>query len=223
MQRACTFLILVCSLLVSISTTPQALAFDEFKYSDSASPWSLRARMGLASPNYDETYVPADTTDGNKDIFSSALLVDGDLSYQITPRFSFAASLGYAAQEKEDIFLTQGTTVADNAKITLLPTTYMLRFHPAPFGKINPYIGVGWAYIFGFNTFAGSEMSGGGGVAFQAGVDYWIDNQFFVNFDVKQITSELEVDYTESFSGTSVKGNYTYDPLFISAGMGMRF
>ncbi len=216
-------LITLCCYVVLLLIAQPTMALDEFEYRDDRSPWAFRARMGLVSPNYEESYVPADTDDGNKDVLTSALLLDSDVSYQFSPRFSFAASLGYAAQEKEDFSITASSTVRDNSKMTLIPTTYMLRFHPAPYGKINPYIGVGWAYIFGFSSFAGAEAGNGSGIAFQAGVDYWLDNQFFVNFDVKQIAAELEIDYTNSFSGNAVKGSYTYDPLFISAGMGLRF
>lgn len=225
MQR-CSFFFsaLLCCLTLFFFSSLPALALDEFEYRDDYSPWSMRARLGLVSPNYEETYTPSNATDGNKDILTSAFLVEGDVSYQFSPRFSFAASLGYTSQEKEDISITAfSQTATDNSKFSFLPTTFMFRFHPAPYGKLNPYIGAGWAYILGFNTFTGAEVENGSGFAIQAGFDYWLDNQFFVNFDVKQITAEFDVNYNDAFNGQDVSATYTYDPLLISAGMGLRF
>ena len=210
--------------IASLMAAPKAIALDNFEYRDDRSPWSLRARIGIAMPEYEETYTPASTTDGGKDIVSSAIFIDSDLSYQLSPRFSLAASLGYAAQEKEDFFITSSSVTAqDNSKVSVIPTTFTLRFHPAPYGKLNPYFGGGVAYILSFNDFVGAEIENGSGLVVQAGVDYWINNQFLFNFDIKQITAEFDVDYTNSFNGTPVSATYTYDPLLISAGVGLRF
>ncbi len=119
--------------IASLMAAPKAFAFDNFEYRDDRSPWSLRARLGIAVPEYDESYTPASTTDGGKDILSSAIFIDSDLSYQISPRFSFAASLGYAAQEKEDFFITSSyLTAKDNSKVSVIPTTITLLIPKTP-------------------------------------------------------------------------------------------
>jgi outer membrane protein len=207
-----------------VANSSAVFALDEFEYRDDYSPWMARVRIGMAIPDYAATYDPANTDDGGTEFLSSSILFDTDLSYQITPHLSFAASLGYATQEKEPHTINAfSTAVSDTSKMSFIPTTYTLRFHPAPYGKINPYIGAGFAHLFAFNSFTGAKASSTGGLVIQAGVDYWLDNQFAVNFDIKKIESSLDVDYTDSFNGLPVTGTYTYDPLMITAGMGMRF
>lgn len=196
----------------------------EFRYSDLLSPWSTRVRLGVATPSYAETYTPSTADDGNVDVLTSTPLIDIDVSYQISPHFSFAASLGYAFQSKSPLSITSGAqTVSDDSKISFIPTTYILRFHPAPYGKLNPYVGVGYNYVFALDTFTGSTINNGKGIVFQAGVDYWFSNQYLFNFDVKQLSTKFNVDYSQAFTNQTVKARYTYDPLYVSAGFGVRF
>ena len=107
-----------------------------------------------------------------------------------------------------------------------------MQYHFAPDSNIRPYIGAGVNYTYFFDEeVAGSVLPQAGakvkledswGLAAQAGVDIAINDDWFVNMDVKYI----QMDTTAKFSNTAV-GNAQIsadiDPFVYGIGIGRKF
>jgi outer membrane protein len=69
------------------------------------------------------------------------------------------------------------------------------------------------------NGFTELNVDGGFGVAAQAGFDYWINDNWGLNLDVKKIW--LDVD--ASLNNNTIKADVDLDPWLIGAGISYRF
>ena len=63
------------------------------------------------------------------------------------------------------------------------------------------------------------QADGSFGWALQAGADYWFDEHWGVNIDVKKIW----VDVDASVNSGAVRGNVELNPLIVGAGVSYRF
>lgn len=119
------------------------------------------------------------------------------------------------------------------AEVWLLPPTLLLQYHFMPDNKIRPYIGAGINYTITYGESASNSLEGalGGstkvsagnslGWAVQAGVDYDIDEHWFLNLDIKYIS--IGVDATISTGGTSRRTDLDINPIIVGLGFGYRF
>lgn len=109
--------------------------------------------------------------------------------------------------------------------VRLLPPVLTLQYHFMPDQKISPYIGAGINYTIAFGESTGASVndvsySDEFGYAFQAGVDYEIDDKWSLNFDVKKVFVDTDI----SANGGSVTANDTeLDPWVIGVGFGYTF
>lgn len=109
----------------------------------------------------------------------------------------------------------------------ILPPTLTLQYHFAPDNKFSPYVGAGINYSMFYGEdddsgFQGLDVHGGFGYALQAGADYWINDRWGINLDIKYIN--LEVDVDSSLNGTALRAdNVDLDPVIIGAGVSYRF
>ena len=109
----------------------------------------------------------------------------------------------------------------------ILPPTLTLQYHFTPDNKFSPYIGAGVNYSlfygeddgFGFDDL---DVDGGFGFALQAGADYWINEHWGVNFDVKYI--DLEIDADVNLGATALNADdIDLNPWIVGAGVSYRF
>lgn len=135
-----------------------------------------------------------------------------DISYFFTP--NIAAELVLTYPQKHDV-LVEGKTVGS---LKHLPPTLLAQYHFTQFGQIKPYVGAGINYT----RFSSVKLPGdltvkknSVGLALQAGVDYILDKNWSLNFDVKKV----QIDTT--ISGDI--GKFKVDPLLIGLGVGYRF
>ena len=115
----------------------------------------------------------------------------------------------------------------------MLPPTLTLQYHFLPDSNIRPYIGAGvnYTYFFDEKVPSSSLLSNSGdkvklesswGWAAQVGVDIAINQDWFVNMDIKY----LDIDTTARFKNTAVgsaKINADIDPFVYGIGIGRRF
>ena len=105
-----------------------------------------------------------------------------------------------------------------------LPPTLTLQYHFTPEADLRPYVGVGVNYtkISSVNMSAGAagrlglEGSSTGG-ALQAGFDYKLGNNLFLNVDVKKIYIQSDV-----FLNGAKVSNLKLDPLALGVGIGFK-
>lgn len=147
-----------------------------------------------------------------------AVVPEIDVTYFFTP--NIAAEL-IAATSKHDLNYTGNVNLGD---AWILPPTLTLQYHFTPDNKFSPYLGAGINYslFYGEDTatgFTDLDVDGGFGYALQAGADYWINDHWGVNFDVKKVW--LDVDAT--LNNGSIRADVDLDPWIIGAGISYRF
>lgn len=155
---------------------------------------------------------------GGKTDVSTETVPEIDFTYFITE--NIAAELIAATAEHEITHDAAG----DLGKAWILPPTLTLQYHFTPDNKISPYIGAGinYSYFYGEDAdpaFTDLKVTGGFGTALQAGADYWINDNWGVNVDVKKLF--LNID--GKLNNGAVRADIDLDPWIIGAGASYRF
>jgi outer membrane protein len=120
----------------------------------------------------------------------------------------------------------------------LLPPTLTAKFYPFPHSAFSPYIAAGINYTWFFDvhpSFGGSATSlnlaqaqvhlqdSWGGVV-QAGIDYNIADNWYLNLDIKQIFLTAPATVTSSsLGGVKVSSSVTINPTIVGFGVGYKF
>lgn len=143
-----------------------------------------------------------------------------DLTYFFTE--NIAAEL-IAATANHDVYAGSNHL----GDVWILPPTLTLQYHFTPDSKFSPYVGAGLNYSIFYGEdnddgFAGLDVDGGVGYALQAGFDYWLNNNWGLNFDVKYI--DLEIDVTDNLGATNLRADdVDLNPWIVGAGVSYRF
>ena len=109
----------------------------------------------------------------------------------------------------------------------ILPPTLTLQYHFQRDQKFSPYVGAGINYSVFYgetegNGFQDLDVKGGWGYALQAGFDYWVDENWGFNFDVKYV--DLDVDVKVVSNGNTLTAtDADLDPFIVGAGVSYRF
>lgn len=111
-----------------------------------------------------------------------------------------------------------------NKPIYTVPVSALIKFFPAPFGAVSPYVGVGYHYNFLFTKSKYFEVNNTSGLVLQAGVDLVTKDDMMYSLDVKQYFADTKLKYK---AGTIVDAAQTakvkLNPLVVSFGMGYKF
>lgn len=148
----------------------------------------------------------------------NAITAELDLTYFLTNNIA----LELIAATAEHTVSAAGTDVGD---VWVLPPTLTLQYHFMPEEKFSPYIGAGLNYTLFYgedekNGFTDMDVDGGIGLAAQAGFDYWINDNWGFNADVKYI--DLDVDV--KVNGGALRANdVDLDPWVVGIGVSYRF
>lgn len=149
---------------------------------------------------------------------SKSVTPEVDLSYFFTDHI--AAEL-IAATSKHHLEYNGATNIGD---AWILPPTITLQYHFTPNKAFSPYIGAGVNYSFFYgessaNGFTDLDVHNGLGYAFQAGFDYWLDDHWGVNFDIKK----LMLNVNASANNGVIQADVDLDPWIMGAGVSYRF
>ena len=151
------------------------------------------------------------------------LIPELDFTYFFADQFSFETMLGAA---KYNVQL-DGSALGnmDVGTVKKLPTALTFQYHPAVSGKFRPYIGGGASYTMFFDERAGRsitdvEYRDEWGFIFQAGINYYLDNKFSLNLDIKKYIIETDMKMN---NGTINARNVSIDPLMVGIGIGINF
>lgn len=155
---------------------------------------------------------------GGEADFDDAFVPEVDFTYFLTNHV--AAELILATAKHEAYF--NGPTNLGEAWI--LPPTLTLQYHFAPDNTFSPYLGAGLNYSLFYGEdaatgFTDLEIDGGLGYAVQAGMDYWFNEHWGVNLDVKKIWLEIDVE----LNAGAIQADVDLDPWIVGAGISYRF
>ncbi|WP_137939187.1 OmpW family outer membrane protein [Chitinivorax sp. B] len=140
-----------------------------------------------------------------------------DFTYFITKNIGAELILGTARHE----VTLNGQGIG---KVSHLPPTVTVQYHFLPEATVRPYVGAGLNYTRFYNikladgTLTVDKNSFGG--ALQAGVDFKVGQNSYINLDVKKLYISTDVKSTST--GTKVT-KLDIDPLVFGIGYGMRF
>ncbi len=169
----------------------------------------VRARaVHLDSANKDSTGLNLSINDKT--------LPEVDFTYFFSP--NLAAELVLTVPQKQRVYA--GATQIGTLKH--LPPTLTLQYHFNHSSGIKPYVGAGLNYT----RFSSVDLLGGGadlkrnsvGLAFQAGVDFPLSKNLYLNLDVKKVYIKTDV----IAGGTNI-GTFKVDPVLVGVGLGWRF
>lgn len=190
-----------------------------------AGDWQFRLRAITVQP--DESADIA-TIGGDVDI-NTSVVPEFDISYFFTD--NIAAELILAVTPHDVTAVGTALGDVDLGDVTLLPPTLTVQYHFAPEGQIRPYVGVGVNYTLFFNEDLPSgtvldsiDYDPSFGLALQAGVDYALNERWFLNFDIKKvwINTDVTVDGTTNL-GAVVEADVDIDPVIFGVGIGWRY
>lgn len=151
---------------------------------------------------------------------NSKMIPEFDFSYAFTDNITTELVL--------TIPQTQDVTLAGVGKLGTfkhLPPVLTAQYHFAPGAAVQPYIGAGanFTLIYGTNlSVAGVPLALENyslGFAVQAGCDFAIGNEMYVNVDVKKAMLRSDV----SVRGGARLTTAQLDPWLLSVGLGWRF
>jgi outer membrane protein len=148
-----------------------------------------------------------------------------DLTYFFTKNIAAELVLGVTPHTVNG---TGGiTTFGKVGDAWLLPPTLTLQYHFDTGTAFKPYIGGGVNYTIFFDESTGPNYSSfkldnNWGAAVQAGFDYKLGGNWFLNFDFKKLW--LETDAHANVGGAiPVSAHVNIDPIMVGAGIGYRF
>lgn len=199
-----------------------------------AGDWLVRGRVVNVNPNDDSGAISATATSGA--IAGSGVTVDDDtipeldITYMIAPNWGVELILGYSEHDVKASGTTKSLGKVIEAKA--LPPTLLLQYHFAPNSDYRPYVGAGVNYTYFWDEDvkgpvldvpgAVVSMDDSWGLAVQAGIDIAINEDWFVNLDVKYIDMSTTAHFKRTPVGKA-KVDVDIDPVLWGIGIGRRF
>lgn len=153
-------------------------------------------------------------------IVKDKVTLDIDFTYMVSNHFGVELLLDTSSEH--DIY----HPALDHVVTTkVLPPALIAQYHASPADKVRPYVGIGINYTLFFDEKTTGAVSGldveldsSTGLVFQAGVDFDINDDWFMNIDFKK----MEINTIAHLSnGANIDSNL--DPVIIGVGIGMKF
>lgn len=205
----------------------QTLSGDKFA---GVSNWLVRGRAIYIAPNEGNNATGRGLVGGDAIKVESIWAPEVDISYFFTRNFALELVLTYPQKHKVDWAnspLAGGGTLSLGS-IKQLPPTLMAQYH-LPFANgFKPYAGAGVTYFWitqndltvpGVGNVLDIRKSNWG-FALQAGLDYALTKNWYLNADVKYIWVETKVTDT---AGLGIDAKLKIDPWVLGFGAGYRF
>ncbi|MCB0485423.1 MAG: OmpW family protein [Flavobacteriaceae bacterium] len=205
---------LLTSLLVIIMLTITANAQQVGSSDDSGSfnKWQARFRVISVIPS------PGDNLDGAEVNISTSVVPELDFTYFLSENWALELILGTT---KHDVDVDDEL---DLGHVWLLPPTLNLQYHFTG-GDAKPYLGAGINYTIFYGIDEGDvvdmDYDNAVGFSMQAGLDYNLNDKWFLNLDIKKLL--LKTDVTVDAGEAIIPVEVDINPLIIGVGVGMKF
>lgn len=218
-------LITIATLVVPVLLPLPVLAYE-------AGDWLVRGRVIHVAPNDDSGTLKIGSVDtGLEGVkVDSDTVPELDITYMLSRHWGIELILGYSEHTVKG--RSTWSALGDVIDTKVLPPTLTLQYHFLPDSNWRPYLGLGVNYTHFFDEkVAGAVLPASGdsvkldsswGLAAQAGMDVAINQDWFVNVDLKY----LDIDTTAHFKNTAVgaaKIDADIDPWVFGVGIGRRF
>lgn len=148
--------------------------------------------------------------------------ITGSAAYAFNDNFSVELWSGLAKFEHEVTLAGLGTV----ASVEHRPTTLSLNYHFAPDSVVRPFVGLGYGWVnvsgeetLGALTGLGIDGSNANGISFSAGLDWFVNDNFFLRADVRKLS--FDTDVTVETLGDV--GTAEVDPVVYGISAGLRF
>ena len=198
--------------------------------------WQIRVRGVGVVPNVSDAKVGV--IGGGVQI-SNQFIPELDITYFFTKNIAAELILGTTKHKvnttNSDISAIGGPTEAnvDLGSVWLLPPTLTAQYHfyPSKDQIVKPYVGAGVNYTIFYDVKSGVAQSvkydNKFGFALQAGSDFNITDNFFLNVDAKFIflKTDVKVDASNLAGGAplDIPASVRINPLLLGFGVGYRF
>jgi outer membrane protein len=198
--------------------------------------FKLRA-MGIMSKSKAKNFPPAI----NKPGVSAGHFISNGYGAEGTTTIFFTDNIGAELGLGLAVFRTSGSASRaaqvnyGNGKVVLkrkdvygIPLSLMAQYHIAPFGAIDPYVGLGYQGMYFFTKSREYKIGNSHGPAFQVGLDFKLRDDTVFNIDVKRYNLQPKLTYTNKFLGRPdnlqpISGKVKIDPVIVSVGLGFKF
>lgn len=174
-----------------------------------AQDWMVGVRALYVSPNVSTSISGLDV--------DAAWWAEVDLTYFFTRNIAVEV---IAAANKHEVTL-DGTSLG---KVGVLPPTVTLQYHFTDLGAWKPYVGAGVNYTYFYdNDLANGALyikDNSWGGALQAGLDYEVAKNLYINADVKYVWMNTHVYVTST--GANL-GGLDINPWIFGVGLRYRF
>lgn len=213
---------LLAALGVSAITSP-AMAYE-------AGDILVRGRIISVNPQDDSGLVSANGSSiaGSGVSVDSDIMPELDFTYMMNPHWGLELILAYTEHDVDASGSISG--LGNIVETKVLPPTLNLQYHFSPSSTIRPYVGAGINYTHFFDSKVKGGLAAPGddvdlddsfGLAAQLGVDIDVNQDWFVNLDVKYI--DIKTDAHIKSDGVSYKVDVDIDPIVWGIGIGRRF
>ncbi|WP_374604133.1 OmpW family protein [Arenimonas sp.] len=146
----------------------------------------------------------------------------GSAAYAFNDNWSVELWSGLSKFEHEVTLDGLGTV----ASVEHRPTTLSVNYHFAPDSAVRPFVGLGygWVNVSGERTQGalaglGIDGSNANGIAFGAGLDWFVSDNVFIRADVRRLSFDTDVT-VESLGNV---GTAEVDPIVYGISAGLRF
>lgn len=196
------------------------LPAEAVSFSTLDNPWQVRVRaIGVIPDEGSES----DDIAGDVDI-DDAYVPELDITYFFTKNIAAELILAVAPHDVSWNEPTLGNL--DLGEVLLLPPTLTLQYHFNPEGRLRPYAGAGLNYTFFFTQddgqFESIDYDDSFGYALQAGVDYEFRPNWLLNFDVKKVFLDTDVEI-DTGPGGVIEADVDIDPWIVGIGVGYKY
>ncbi len=202
---------LLCAAALTMVTAAPAMA--------DAGDWLVRGRVINVTPDESATITPI----GGDVSIDTSIVPELDITYFVADQWAFELILGVTPHDVRAVGTAAGDI--DLGDVTLLPPTLTLQYHFNRDGDVRPYVGAGLNYTYFFNE----DLPTGGiatsidydasfGYALQAGADFQVSDDWFLNVDVKWV----DIDTDVTING-AIAADVEIDPVIFGVGFGRRF
>lgn len=143
-------------------------------------------------------------------------------------RFAFEASVDLTGHRLSNLgkvysVYQGGIKPTKRKQLITMPISATAQFHPAPYGAIRPYVGVGGHYSYLYSQARNVKFKSGGGFVGQLGADIVMENDVRFTIDARYFSLKSKVKYTEALVNKTVNGKVKLDPIIVTAGIGWSF
>ncbi|MEX0273629.1 MAG: OmpW family protein [Flavobacteriaceae bacterium] len=204
-----------------MATTHIMVAQDTGTTSQDRGKWQFRLRGIVVSPDESATI----GTIGGDASISTAFVPELDITYFFTDNWSLELILGTTKHDVEAVGTTAGTI--DLGHVWLLPPTLTAQYHFTG-GDLVPYVGAGPNLTLFYGIDEGPvandvDYDTALGFALQGGVDFMLNDTWFLNLDVKKLFmgTDATVNATTAL-GATVGAEVDINPWIFGFGVGLK-